>query len=84
MSYPSVELETQADRVTQNPGGFLPVGRREWRIHFKKGSGVSVFVWGGVGCWWVVCCFFSSRRRDCGFVVRVLSLASALASAIAA
>ncbi len=52
MSYPSVELETQADRVTQNPGGFLPVGRREWRIHFKKGSGVSVFVWGGVlvGC----------------------------------
>ena len=52
-------------------------------VLFQKNVGVFLVSF-GVGCWWVVCCFFSSRRRDCGFVVRVLSLASALASAIAA
>ena len=54
MSYPSVELETQADRVTQNPGGFLPVGRREWRIHFKKRFGCFCVRLGRGGVGWGV------------------------------
>ena len=57
--------------MIQISGDFLRQGRREWRSRFKKSCGVSCFVWGGVGCSWVVCCLFASRCGDCWFVVCV-------------
>ncbi len=40
---------TQINPDVSFPGGFLPVGRREWRIHFRKNVLLSFVV-----CWWVV------------------------------